>query len=216
MATWNQIFGSLTPQKEVHYERTVFRPGVASERIFSPDARSDNKRSYSGKRCVSDNDKAAWLALMCFVLGPDGSVFDPTDAADTGESASIADELQKIVVNTEILIFRGGTQIERHHATELLPMMPVRYAAISALWDANNGSILDNGTKRRLTFVSPKNPDGLLFNEDIAHIEVRYGYQLSASSPLINSELLWILATNKANTDAVNQIAAAATVTPAS
>lgn len=89
-------------------------------------------------------------------------------------------------------------------------MMPVRFSAISALWDANNGSILDNGDKRRLTFVSPKNPDGLLFNDDIAHIELRYGYQLATGSPLLNSEILWVLAINKANTDAVNQIAAAA------
>lgn len=210
MAIWSQIFGNLTPQKEVHTERTVFRAGVSSERIFSPDARSDNKRSYSGKRNVADNDKSAWLALMGYVIGPDGAVFDPTGAADTGEAAAIADELQKIVVNMDILLYRGGTQIERHHATELLPMMPVRFSAISALWDANNGSILDNGDKRRLTFVSPKNPDGLLFNDDIAHIELRYGYQLAAGSPLLNSEILWVLAINKANTDAVNQIAAAA------
>jgi hypothetical protein len=212
MATWSQIFGNLTAQKEVHWERTVFRAGVSSERIFSPDARSDNSRSYSGKRNVADNDKSAWLALMAYVIGPNGAVFDPTAPTDTGEAASIADELNKIVVNTDILVYRGGTQIERHHATELLPMMPVRYSAISALWDQNNGSILDNGDKRRLTFVSPKNPDGLIYNEDIAHIELRYHYLLSPTSPLINSEILWVLAINKANTDAVNQIKAAGPV----
>ena len=201
MGYWNDVFGNATPMKEIHSEVVVI--GQQSDDVVFGSGSTGTEQTYSKDgRNVFDTQRGAIMTLSAYIQGPNGTVFDPTDSGDTGDVASIADELSQYISGLRIAVVRGAHTMEQHIGEEILPLMPIRFANAEgiALWDQNNGSILQGNDKRVIAFVNQSMPFGMLCVDDVVKFQISYNYRPQPGSPLLGSRIKYLLSTVKAAT----------------
>lgn len=200
MSYWTDLFGAAVPMKEIHTEAVVISE-TSDDVIFGSGATGVARTYTKDGRNVFDTQHGAIMTMSAYVQGPNGTVFDPTIVADDEDKASIADELARYIDGLRIYVIRGAHTMEQHIGEEILPLMPMRFATNRglALYDQNNGSILQGGEKRIISWVNQTMPFGLIVKGDVVKFKLEYTWRPEATSPLIGSRIKYILSTVKAS-----------------